>query len=190
MISRATFYLVIVQAMADAAAASLREPSRPLQAAKNMSGSRPNIIFVLSDDLGFGDVGYSQPNNSSHRMSTPHMQRMADEGLIFVTGYSGPICAPSRTTLMTGRHMGHTTIRGNDGSYSPLTAQDVTVAMTLKEAGYKTALVGKWGLGDFNTTGYPLAQGFDFFVGQTSQVDCHQWYITHTTKSRTLHSIV
>merc|ERR1719262_1297516 len=139
------------------------------------SASRPNIIYLLSDDLGFGDNSYSRPHKGDS-IPTPNLERMAKEGLTFLTGYSGPICAPSRTTLMTGLHMGHTTIRGNDGSYSPLTAEDVTVAAVLKKAGYHTALMGKWGLGDHGSTGYPLNQGFDEFIGQDSQVGCHDWY--------------
>jgi len=140
-----------------------------------LSASRPNIIYMLSDDMGYGDNSYSRPH-SGLAVETPNLERLAREGLVFLTGYSGPICAPSRTTLMTGRHMGHTTIRGNDGSYSPLLTTDVTVAAVLKSAGYHTALMGKWGLGDAGSSGYPLAQGFDEFIGQDSQVGCHNWY--------------
>ena len=101
---------------------------------------------------------------------------MAQNGMRFVRGYSGPVCAPSRCTLMTGLHLGHCTVRGNDGSYSPMLKTDVTVARVLQKAGYLTFLSGKWGEGNFNTTGYPTAQGFDFFLGQDSQVACHNWY--------------
>lgn len=133
--------------------------------------SRPNIIFILSDDLGYGDYSISDAvYKNSTRIPTPNVARMAANGMKFTRGYSGQVCAPSRTMLMTGRHLGHTTIRGNDGAYTPLLATDVTVARVLKNAGYTTALVGKWGLGNFGTTGYPNAQGFDHFVGQDSQL--------------------
>ena len=77
-----------------------------------------------------------------------------------VCRYSGQVCAPSRTTLMTGRHLGHTTIRGNDGAYTPLLKTDVTVAKVLKDAGYRTGLVGKWGLGNFGTSGILCSTGY------------------------------
>lgn len=138
---------------------------------------RPNIIFILADDLGYGDVQISkQVNGSSFRIPTPNIDRLAQNGMKFSRGYSGQVCAPSRCMLMTGRHLGHCTIRGNDGSYSPLLPSDETVAATLRKAGYRTGLVGKWGLGDYNTSGYPLDQGFDFYIGQDSQVGCHDWY--------------
>eukprot|EP01060_Flectonema_neradi_P004072 TRINITY_DN1268_c7_g1_i1.p1 TRINITY_DN1268_c7_g1~~TRINITY_DN1268_c7_g1_i1.p1 ORF type:complete len:494 (+),score=95.19 TRINITY_DN1268_c7_g1_i1:57-1538(+) len=136
----------------------------------------PNIIFILSDDLGFGDYSISNPvNRTIAAIPTPNIQKLADNGIKFERSYSGPVCAPSRCTLMTGRHLGHCTIRGNDGSYSPLLPSDITVAKALQGV-YNTALIGKWGLGDWNTTGYPLAQGFDYFIGQDSQVSCHNWY--------------
>ena len=135
----------------------------------------PNIIFILSDDLGYGDVSISPMVNRTNEIPTPNVQRLADEGMRFLRGYSGQVCAPSRCTLMTGRHSGHCTVRGNDGSYTPLLKSDKTVARVLSDA-YTTGIVGKWGLGDFNTTGYPLEQGFDYYVGQASQVACHDWY--------------
>eukprot|EP01064_Diplonema_japonicum_P026908 TRINITY_DN3851_c0_g2_i4.p1 TRINITY_DN3851_c0_g2~~TRINITY_DN3851_c0_g2_i4.p1 ORF type:complete len:499 (+),score=122.40 TRINITY_DN3851_c0_g2_i4:52-1548(+) len=141
-----------------------------------VEGKPPNIIFILSDDLGFGDYSISNPvNRTTATIPTPNIQSLADNGIKFNRSYSGPVCAPSRCTLMTGLHMGHCTIRGNDGSYSPLLSTDITVAKALQGV-YVTGLVGKWGLGDFNTTGYPLAQGFDYFIGQDSQVSCHNWY--------------
>jgi arylsulfatase A-like enzyme len=73
---------------------------------------------------------------------------------------------------MTGRHLGHCTIRGNDGAYTPLLPTDSSIARVMKKAGYRTGVVGKWGLGNFNTSGYPLAQGFDYYVGQDTQVGC------------------
>jgi arylsulfatase A len=76
---------------------------------------------------------------------------------------------------MSGLHLGHCTIRGNDGAYSPFLATDETIGKVMKKAGYRTGLIGKWGLGNFGTTGYPLNQGFDVFVGQDTQVGCHDW---------------
>eukprot|EP00750_Incisomonas_marina_P025017 INCI529.1.p1 GENE.INCI529.1~~INCI529.1.p1 ORF type:complete len:514 (-),score=67.48 INCI529.1:1737-3278(-) len=142
---------------------------------------KPNIIFILADDLGYGDISPAGGvNRSRAEIPTPNIQALADSGMQFHRGYSGQVCAPSRCSLMTGRHSGHCTIRGNDGSYSPLQPHDVTVAEVLREhANYTTALFGKWGLGDFNTTGYPLEQGFDVFVGQDSQVACHNWWPVH-----------
>jgi arylsulfatase A-like enzyme len=147
-----------------------------------LAGSRPNIVFILSDDLGYGDYSASwdgvQPGMklNATRIPTPNVERMAKNGMKFQRGYSGQVCAPSRTMLMLGKHLGHTTIRGNDGAYTPLLKSDVTVAKVLKDAGYVTMLSGKWGLGNFGTTGYPNAQGFDKFVGQDTQVGCHDWY--------------
>src|SRR6266545_1113388 len=114
--------------------------------------ARPNIIVILSDDLGYGDLGcYGQKV-----IQTPHLDRMAREGLRFTQFYAGAtVCAPSRSVLMTGQHHGHTRVRGNAGLTNPvaqtLRADDVTVARVLQSAGYATALIGKWGLGDIGT---------------------------------------
>jgi len=134
----------------------------------------PNIVFILSDDLGYGDYSIS-PGAEALPIPTPNIQRLANGGAKFVRGYAGPVCAPSRCTLMTGRHMGRCTVRGNDGSYTPILDSDVTVAEVLRKT-HTTGIVGKWGLGDFGTDGYPLKQGFDYFVGQDSQVACHDWF--------------
>jgi uncharacterized sulfatase len=147
----------------------------------------PNIIFILADDLGFGDYEASPssqviPPVERDRIRTPHIKAMANAGLVFDTSYSGPICAPSRCTLMSGKHMGHCSIRGNDGSYSPMPEGELTVARLLStKAGYVTGLVGKWGEGDHGTSGYPLAAGFDEFIGQDTQVGCHNWYPSSST---------
>ena len=100
-----------------------------------------------------------------YAIPTPNIQRIADRGMVFRRAYSGQVCAPSRCMLMLGRHTGHCTVRGNDGSYSPLLPTDVTVAAALN-ATYTTALYGKWGLGNYGSSGYPLSQGFGVFVGQ------------------------
>ncbi|MEM6690874.1 MAG: arylsulfatase [Planctomycetota bacterium] len=142
--------------------------------------ARPNIIFILSDDLGYGDLGcYGQTV-----IETPHLDQMAAEGIRFTDFYAGnTVCAPSRCVLMTGLHMGHTHVRGNasgpDMTKQSLRDEDVTVAEVLKAAGYTTALCGKWGLGDDATGGHaglPGIQGFDFFYGYLNQVHAHNYY--------------
>ena len=139
----------------------------------------PNLIFVLSDDLGQGDLGcYGNTN-----IQTPNLDRMAREGTRFTQAYCGTsICAPSRTVLMTGLHTGHSLVRGNreiqpEGQH-PLPAETVTVAEIMKGAGYATAAVGKWGMGMFDTTGSPLKQGFDHFFGYNCQRHAHSYFPT------------
>lgn len=141
---------------------------------------RPNIIFILVDDLGYGDLGcYGQK-----LIKTPRLDQMASEGMLFTDFYAGnTVCAPSRSVLMTGQHMGHTHVRGNAGgpdmSKQSLRPQDVTVAEVLKAAGYTTGLCGKWGLGDDalgGRQGLPRKQGFDFFYGYLNQVHAHNYY--------------
>ncbi|MGH2689444.1 MAG: arylsulfatase, partial [Actinomycetota bacterium] len=133
---------------------------------------RPNIIFIMADDLGYGHLGcYGQ-----EKIRTPNLDRMAREGLRFTQYYAGnPVCAPSRSVLMTGFHSGHTSVRNNPGG-TPILDEDVTVAEVLKAAGYATGLFGKWGLGDAETPGPPWRQGFDEFFGYLHQVHCHFYY--------------
>jgi len=140
----------------------------------------PNIIFILADDLGYGDLGcYGQ-----QRIRTPRIDRLAAEGIRFTQAYAGStVCAPSRCVLMTGLHTGHCRVRGNGGAFpgsQALRPEDVTVARVLKEAGYTTALIGKWGLGDVGPAeaGLPLRQGFDTFYGYLSQTHAHNYYPT------------
>ncbi|MFM1942236.1 MAG: Arylsulfatase [Verrucomicrobiota bacterium] len=148
-----------------------------LEARQPAPRTKPNIIFILADDLGYGDLGsYGQA-----RIQTPHLDRMADEGMRFEQFYAGStVCAPSRSVLMTGMHMGHTRVRGNAGPEGSgpqmLHSEDVTVAEMLKEAGYATALVGKWGLGMPGDEGVPHRQGFDHFYGFLSQHRAHNHY--------------
>lgn len=139
----------------------------------------PNLIWIMADDLGYGDLGcYGQKV-----ITTPCLDRMAREGLRFSQFYAGAtVCAPSRSVLMTGQHHGHTRVRGNAGAKNPkaqaLREQDVTVAKVLKQAGYRTALVGKWGLGDIGAaeSGLPGKQGFDEFFGYLNQSHAHNHY--------------
>jgi arylsulfatase A-like enzyme len=132
---------------------------------------RPNVIMVLADDLGYGDVGcYGQK-----QIQTPNIDRLAAEGMRFTQCYAGStVCAPSRCCLMTGLHTGHARVRGN--ALVPLESQDATVAELLKAAGYRTALIGKWGLGEPGSTGVPNRKGFDYFFGYLNQVHAHNYY--------------
>jgi arylsulfatase A-like enzyme len=135
--------------------------------------TRPNIIFIQADDLGYGDLScYGQ-----RKFKTPNIDRLAAEGMRFTQYYAGStVCAPSRSALMTGQHTGHTRIRGN--ARHPLLPEDVTVAEAMKSAAYKTALIGKWGLGEAGTTGVPNRQGFDYFFGYLNQRHAHNYYPT------------
>jgi len=139
---------------------------------------KPNIIFILADDLGYGDLGcYGQK-----RIRTPHLDRMAAEGVRFTQAYAGStVCAPSRCVLMTGLDTGHCHVRGN--ALVPLRPEDVTVAEVLKAAGYATALIGKWGLGEPGTTGVPNKKGFDYFYGYLNQAHAHNYYPDYLWKN-------
>jgi arylsulfatase A-like enzyme len=137
----------------------------------------PNIVFILADDLGYGDLGsYGQKI-----IQTPRLDRMAAEGIRFTQFYAGAtVCAPSRSVFMTGQHHGRTRVRGNGpgrtGRGQELRAEDVTVAEVLQEAGYATGLIGKWGLGEPETPGSARSQGFDFFYGYADQTHAHNHY--------------
>ena len=141
----------------------------------------PNIIFILADDLGYGELGcYGQK-----KIKTPNIDQLAAEGMRFTQCYAGTtVCAPSRSALMTGQHTGHTRIRGNEAY--PLQPQDVTVAQVLKSAGYNTAAIGKWALGLPNTTGTPGKKGFDEFFGFISQTHAHDYYPTNIWRNESI----
>jgi arylsulfatase A-like enzyme len=132
---------------------------------------RPNIIFILADDLGYGDLScYGQK-----QFTTPNIDRIAAEGMRFTQAYAGAtVCAPSRCALMTGLHGGHARIRGN--ARVPLEPGDITVAKVLKSAGYRTGIFGKWGLGNPGSTGVPNKQGFDEWYGYLDQQHAHSYY--------------
>lgn len=144
-----------------------------------IAAERPNLIWVMADDLGYGDLGcYGQ-----QVIQTPHLDRLAREGLRFTHYYAGAtVCAPSRSVLMTGLHHGHTRVRGNAGQADPaaqaLKPGDVTVAGVLHQAGYRTALIGKWGLGNVGAaeSGLPRKHGFDEFFGYLSQHHAHNHF--------------
>jgi arylsulfatase A-like enzyme len=137
---------------------------------------KPNVVLILADDLGYGDLGcYGQA-----KIKTPHLDRLAKDGMRFTACYAGStVCAPSRCALMTGLHTGHCRTRGNGGAPKgnvPLAPTDRCVAEVFKKAGYATALVGKWGLGEEESTGVPTKKGFDFFYGYLNQTHAHNYY--------------
>ena len=144
---------------------------------KAESTDLPNIIFILADDLGYGDLGCF----GQKVIQTPRLDQMAAEGMKFTDFYAGnTVCAPSRSVLMTGKHMGHTHVRGNAGGddmlIQSLRDEDITVAEVLHPCGYTNALIGKWGLGEMDQPGSPLKQGFDRFFGYANQVHAHNYY--------------
>lgn len=147
---------------------------------RKVDKSKPNLIYILADDLGYGDLScYGQV-----KFSTPNIDRLAKEGMLFTQHYSGaPVCAPSRSALLTGLNTGHTPIRGNkgvepEGEY-PIPKGTFTIAELLKSKGYATGAFGKWGLGGPGTEGDPLQQGFDAFYGYNSQMLAHHYYPEH-----------
>jgi arylsulfatase A len=141
---------------------------------------KPNIVYILADDLGYGDLScYGQK-----RFSTPNIDRLASEGMLFTQHYTGcTVSAPSRSSLMTGLHTGHTPIRGNKGwdpeGQWPLPANSITIAEMLKSQGFVTGAFGKWGLGYIGTEGDPNLQGFDDFYGYNCQSLAHNYYPDH-----------
>src|SRR5687768_9558806 len=124
---------------------------------------RPNIILIVADDLGWGEVGcYGQK-----KIRTPHIDALAKRGMRFTSHYSGsPVCAPSRCSLMTGKHQGHAYIRNNTATppegQQPIPEDTITLARLLQMLGYRTGAMGKWGLGGPGSTGEPWRQGFDY----------------------------
>jgi arylsulfatase A len=143
------------------------------------ASSAPNVLLIQADDLGYGDLSaYGQT-----RFETPALDRLAREGTRFTQYYAGStVCAPSRAALMTGMHTGHGWIRGNGGMPGgdvPLRPEDVTMAEVLREAGYRTAVIGKWGLGQPGTTGQPDRQGFDYAFGFLDHRHAHRQFTDH-----------
>ena len=171
-----------------AALYSASPASQPRQGSPN----RPNIVYIYADDLGWGELGaYGQ-----RKIRTPNLDRMAAQGMRFTQHYSSaPVCAPSRGALLTGLHTGHAYIRGNyelggftdeeEGGQMPLHGGARTIGHVLREAGYATGAVGKWGLGMHDNTGDPNAQGFDYFYGLLDQKQAHNYYPTHLWENGT-----
>ena len=151
----------------------------------------PNVIYILADDLGYGEVGaYGQ-----ELIKTPNLDQLAADGIRFRQHYSGsPVCAPSRGALLTGKHTGNAFVRDNFevGGWGPdepegqlpLADSEVTIAEMLKPLGYSTSFVGKWGLGGPDTEGHPNNQGFDHFYGYLCQRVAHNYYPTHPVGER------
>lgn len=149
--------------------------------AQNASNVLPNVVYIMADDLGIGDLGcYGQ-----RHIKTPNIDAMAQNGMKFMQHYSGStVSAPSRCALLTGKHMGHAAIRGNDkvlGSdgllyETPLPTEEKTVADIFKSRGYATGCIGKWGLGGPGTEGMPNNHAFDYFYGYLGQRFAHSYY--------------
>ncbi|MBD2700491.1 arylsulfatase [Spirosoma sp. BT702] len=156
---------------------------RPMETTK---AKKPNIIFILADDLGYGDVGF----NGQTKIKTPNIDQLAREGMVFRQHYCGTaVCGPSRAALMTGIHTAHATVRelsewGLNGKPADLTPSDVTVAKELKRAGYTTGIIGKWGLDEGGTTGNTLTQGFDYFYGFKTHREAHHYYPEYIWKNK------
>lgn len=164
---------------------------------KESQSNKPNIIFIMVDDLGYGDLeSYGQKI-----IQTPNLSRLAKQGIQFTDVYAGsPVCAPSRSVLMTGKHTGHTTVRGNTGDGGvvglggkegrvPLNTEDITIAEVLKNAGYATGMTGKWGLGEPNTSGLPNDQGFDEWFGFLNQRRAHNHFTDYIWKNKQKYEI-
>jgi arylsulfatase A-like enzyme len=151
--------------------------AEPLSAAipRPPRNPKPNIIFILADDLGYGDLGcYGQA-----KIKTPNLDQLAKEGMRFTSFYAGStVCGPSRAALMTGFHTGHTIIRGNAPNQS-LRTNDVTIAQVLDTVGYHCGIIGKWGLGDEGSPGRPSQKGFDEFLGYLDHYHAHDYYTAH-----------
>ncbi len=161
-------------------------------------GAKPNVIFILADDLGYGELGcYGQ-----EKIRTPHIDRLAAEGMKFTQHYSGsPVCAPSRCVLMTGKHTGHAYIRNNDEmgyrgevwrnpnleGNRPMLENTYTIGRMFQRAGYTTGAIGKWGLGGPGNSGDPNNQGFDHWYGYLCQRVAHNYYPIHLWRNREKH---
>ncbi|MFV1964408.1 MAG: arylsulfatase [Pirellulaceae bacterium] len=140
---------------------------------------RPNIIYIMADDLGYGDLGCFDQK----RIQTPHIDRLAADGMRFTDFYAGcTVCRPSRLVLWTGLHTGHTPINSNAAYH--FKPADITVAELLKGAGYATGGVGKWAMGGVETTGHPNLNGFDFWMGYLDQGNAHNYFPPHLWRNQ------
>ena len=150
-----------------------------LVAQETPAAKRPNLIYIMVDDLGYGDLGCF----GQKQILTPNLDRLASEGMKLTSYYAGcTVCRPSRLSLWTGLHTGHTAIDSN-ASYV-FQPEDVTVAELLQQAGYKTGGVGKWAMGGVDSSGHPNLNGFDFWMGYLDQSEAHNYYPTHLWKNR------
>ena len=175
-----------------------------LSCSNNDKDNLPNIVFILADDLGYGEIGIL----GQKKIETPNIDKLAKSGMILTDHYTGsPVCAPSRSILLTGLHSGNNPIRGNDEwkergdvwsfkamfdnpeleGQRPLPDSIVTIADILRSKGYKTGMFGKWGLGAPNTNSIPNNKGFDFFYGYNCQRQAHTFFPTHLWKNKERH---
>ncbi|MCP5520442.1 MAG: sulfatase-like hydrolase/transferase [Verrucomicrobiales bacterium] len=144
----------------------------PFHLAKAASADRPNVIFLMDDELGYYEPAFM----GGQTIQTPNLDRMAAEGIVFNNLFAGSsVCAPTRCTFLTGKHSGHTSVRSNGGG-TPLRAEEITIASMLKPLGYATGGFGKWGCGGRDSTGVPEKHGFDVFLGYYDQVHAHSYY--------------
>ncbi|WP_158856497.1 arylsulfatase [Lunatibacter salilacus] len=156
------------------------------QSEDTINTTHPNIIYIMADDLGYGDVGF----NGQEHIQTPNIDRLATEGMVFTQHYAGStVCGPSRSVLLTGQHTGRTRVRGNptwtqSGNPVDLQPQDITIGKELKRAGYVNGIIGKWGMDETFTTGHPLDQGFDYFYGYRTHVEAHHYYPEFVWRNR------
>ncbi len=159
---------------------SCKNSSQTIKKEVVKENKNPNIIYILADDLGYGDLSLT----GQDKFDTPNIDKLAAEGMVFTQHYSGAtVCAPSRSALLTGMHTGHTVVRGNkevlpEGQH-PIPTETYTMAEMLKEAGYKTSVFGKWGLGFPGSEGDANMQGFDEFYGYNCQRVAHNYYPYH-----------
>ena len=152
--------------------ALLLAPLAALSATDAPKAAKPNVIYIMADELGYFEPSYMGNTN----IRTPNLDRMAAEGIRFTQGLAGSVvCAPTRCALLTGKHSGHTSVRSNGGG-TPLRAGEPTIASILKPLGYATGGFGKWGVGGRGSTGVPELHGFDVFVGYYDQVHAHTYY--------------
>ncbi len=166
--------------VASIGAAALAWSPDMVSGARRGRSRKPNIIYILADDLGYGHLGCY----GGREIDTPNIDRLAREGLRFTDHYAGSaLCAPSRCVLMTGLHTGHCFVRGNrplpvEGNV-PIPADSQTVGKIMQKAGYATCAIGKWGLGYPGSEGDPINQGFDHFFGYNCQRQAHSYYPSH-----------
>ena len=177
---KVVFGLMIIAAMGFSSCKMEKKSSVVGSAQVSKTIGPPNIIYILADDLGYGDLSvYGQK-----KFQTPNIDKLAAHGMLFTQHYSGStVCAPSRSALMTGMHTGHTVVRGNYGikpeGQFPIPDSTLTIAEVLKKAGYSTGAFGKWGLGYPGSEGDPNNQGFDTFYGYNCQTIGHNYYPYH-----------
>ncbi|MEO1524955.1 MAG: sulfatase-like hydrolase/transferase [Planctomycetota bacterium] len=147
--------------------------------AHRASSAQPNVVYIMSDELAYYELSLM----GNDKLRTPNIDRMAAEGIYFTDALAGaPVCAPLRCALMTGKHMGHASVRANDGG-TPLRAGEATIASMLKAKGYATGGFGKWGCGGRDSTGVPERHGFDEFFGYYDQVHAHSFYTPYLIRN-------